>query len=1296
MLQPRYLSPDIATAALRRLKPTPEELTEFRQHLAEMLRHLDPNKIERHGETHILDFLRHVSKPAEGGARYGNVKDKRDLVLHLGDTADSPVGVVLEVKGPKNPTQMLAPDDLNRKALHQLLLYYLEDRTDDKADDFRRLIVTTGYEWYVFDALDFHRLFFKDKAFVKDFQTWKAGAKAATDTDFFYKSIAARKLAALEGELPVVYVDLRPGLPTAPAQLTALYRLFHPAYLLKEPLTGRRDPNTLNQEFYHELLYLMGLREDKQAGVRRIGRCPEGERQPGSLLENTLRKLETGHGLNYVPEADRLRYGDTPAAQREGVALALCLMWVNRLLFLKLLEGQLVRYHEAAHAAAFRFLHPQRLSDYDEVQTLFFEVLNRAPADRTPDVLAAFPEVPYLNSSLFEPSELEGQTLDISGLRDGLGLTPFPGSVLGKKGSPAVPTAKAHTSAAPQWAALPYLLHFLDAYDFATDPTTSHAPAAPEAGATPAAPAARPLLSAAVLGLVFEKINGYKDGSFYTPGFVTMYMARQTLGRAVVRHFRQASDFPELAQCDTLDDLLDAVAPAKRPRRREYASHFNTLTVLDPAVGSGHFLVSALNELLALKSRLGLFLDEEGAVLPYSLDVEHDELVVTDADGLPAPYRVGAFDAETGQRTVGPERTRLQQALFREKRALMEHALFGVDLNPNSVRICRLRLWIELLKHAYYKPDTQWRELETLPNLDLNVKTGNSLLARFPLDADLSEVFQKGKFSLKEYRGAVHDYFSSRGRDDKARLLGFFQQLKEQFTAVLHKKDKKREELRLARNKVIVLSTQTSLLPETKKEEEARHFAVRQLELRAAQLQADIDAHEQGALYRDAFEWRFEFPEVLDEAGRFRGFDVVLGNPPYIRQEEFSALKPYLKQRFATFDGKADLYVYFLELGLGLLKSGGELSYIAPNKWLRAGYGAPLRRWLPATNTLVEFLDFGDLPVFAEATTYPAILSVSRAVPTAESRFRAALLPKLPPPLLDTLVLEHARPVTQAGLQPEGWNLADDASQALLQKLKTAGTPLGEYLAANNGGQIYNGVKTAFNKAFVFDAATREALVAADPEAAKFIKPFLAGRDVKRYQQPKENSYLLYIDWSFDLAKYPAIETHLLQYEAELKARSEVKAGRYPWFALERPRMEVRNDFEKTKICWPDITQVLSFTLDESNAYLSNTAYGIATNDLFLLGILNSNAIDIYFRSLSVAIRGGYLRCTGQYVEQLPIPAATAQEQAAVAALVGQVLAAKAADAAADTQALETQIDALVAALYGVALPAAPVPAAAS
>uniref|UniRef100_UPI001C1E45FB type IIG restriction enzyme/methyltransferase n=1 Tax=Hymenobacter siberiensis TaxID=2848396 RepID=UPI001C1E45FB len=1246
-----------------------------------------------------------MTRPAEGGSRYGNVNGKRDLVLHLGDTADSPVGVVLEVKGPKNPGEMLAPDDLNRKAFQQLLLYYLEDRTDEKADDFKRLIITTGYEWYVFDALDFNRLFFRDKTFVKAFRDWKAGAKAATDTAFFYHSIAGKQLAALAGELRVAYVDLRPGLPTKPADLLALYRLFHPAYLLKEPLTGRRDPNTLNQEFYNELLYLVGLKEDKQGGLRRIGRCPVGERQPGSLLENTLSKLHIGQGLQNMPAAERPTYGDTLEAQLEEVALALCLVWVNRLLFLKLLEGQLVRYHDAADAAHFRFLTPVRLADYDDVLNLFFEVLNRPPAERSPEMRAAYPEVPYLNSSLFELSPLESQTFDISGLRNGLGLAPYSGSVLRKAGAPAVPPAKAHTSAAPQWAALPYLLHFLDAYDFATDPTTSHAalPAPGAAGAVPGGSGTaphrappRPLLSAAVLGLVFEKINGYRDGSFYTPGFVTMYMARQTLGRAVLRHFAQAPAFPELAGCQALEDLQDALVPARRARRQEYAAHFNTLTVLDPAVGSGHFLVSALNELLALKGRLGLLLDDEGARLPYTLEVEHDELLVTDADGLPAPYRVGRFEAATGHRTVGPERTRLQKALFREKRALMEHALFGVDLNPNSVRICRLRLWIELLKHAYYKPETDFRELETLPNLDLNVKTGNSLLARFALDVDLTDVFKKGGFTLKKYKEAAHEYFGSRGREDKSKLLGFLQQIKEQFTAVLHLKDKKREALRKYRNERLVLETQGSLFAGSKKEQDARHFDMRRLELLADKLDAEIQAHEQGAIFREAFEWRFEFPEVLDEAGAFRGFDVVMGNPPYIRQEAFKELKPHLKQRFGhVFAGTADLYVYFLQLGAELLAPGGELSYIVPNKWLRAGYGAALRGWLASSQTLLEFVDFGDLPVFPEATTYPAIVALRQDAPAAESTFRAAEILKLLPDFAAS-VISVARAIPQSSLKADGWNLADADSQDLLDKLRAAGNPLGEY--AN--GTIYYGIKTGYNEAFVVSASTRNALIKADPNSADIIKPFLAGRDVKRYQQSKTEKYLLFMRRGIDPEKYPAVMAHLEQFRKQLEPRPKHlsdkaaaewpgrKPGTYKWYEVQ-DSIEYWQEFEKPKICFPDIAPILSFTLDVSGACLANTGYFLPIDDLFLLGVLNSSLIDVYFRSLSASIRGGYLRFFKQYVEQLPIPAATPAEQAAIAALVQQILDAKAADPTADTTAPEAAVDAAVAALYGVALPAA-------
>ena len=1187
--------------------------------------------------------------------------------------------------------------------------------------------MTTGFDWYLFDARDFHRLFVKDREFNKLFQKFKKGALAGTSTDYFYKDVAGKHLSKLTGELPAVHVRFTSAVPTAPAELANLWRIFSPAFLLKEYPRQRPDANTLNQEFYAELLYLMGLQEQTIGGVRRIGRCPEGGRQPGSLLENILYQMDIGHDLGRVPAETLADYGDEPARQREEIALALCLMWVNRLLFLKLLEGQLVRYHPAAHAADFRFLTPARIPDYDELFILFSGVLNRPPAQRPPAVRAAFRELPYLNSSLFQPAALEEQVLYVLELNDRVGLAPFPHSVLKKKGAtqpPPVPEAKG------QWLALPYLLGFLDAFDFGSDGSSELGVLSSELkqAATLAAGilasekdlattqgtgqesikkdptqnselntqhsanGARPLLSAAVLGLVFEKINGYRDGSFYTPGFVTMYMARHTLRRAVVRHFTQgaaAGLFPELKGCTSWQELRDSF---EKRRRREYAAYFDTLTVLDPAVGSGHFLVSALNELLALKADLKLLLDTQGEYLDYTLRVVHDELEVLDNDtGRPAPYQVAHYDPATGHREVAPKHTRVQAALFHQKRALMEHALFGVDLNPNSVRICRLRLWIELLKHAYYRPDGGFQALETLPNLDLNVRVGNSLISRHPLTARLTDVFRRSGLTVERYKTLVHDYFGASGQAARQQLDTTLAELKANVGRAISASSPLVRKLQDAERQLRVLQDSSRDLFNKKLDDESYAAEHSRLSALVAQRRRELDDERQGTFFAQAFEWRFEFPEVLDEDAGFRGFDVVLGNPPYIRQEAFAGSKPFFKQRYATFDGKADLYVYFIELALGLLAPGGELSFIAPNKWLRAGYGAPLRRWLQSTQELVEFVDFGDLPVFAEATTYPAILSVQHQKPTEASSFRAAALPRLPTASLDELVDSHVRPVTQATLSADGWNLADDDSQALLNKLKAAGKPLGEYV----GGKIYYGIKTGSNVAFVIDANTRARLIAEDARSEEMIKPFLAGRDMKRYQQPRTDKYLLFTRRGINMAHYPAVLAYLTQFKEQLEPRPKNlvgkeatdwpgrKPGAYKWYEMQ-DSIDYYKEFEQAKIIFPDIASKASFTIDTGGNYLANTGYSVSTDDKFLLGVLNSEIVELFFRSLSSTIRGGYMRFIKQYVEQIPIPHATAAQQAEIAALVEGILAARAADAAADTRAAEAAIDALVSACYGL------------
>ena len=1307
MLSLSTLSPAQAVAAdstLRRLKPTTGQLAEFRKQLAELLKHLDPTQREKHGEKHITAFLEHATGPglhADAPVRYVNSKGNRDLVLHFGDSATSPVGVLVEVKGNKNTVEMLAPGDLNRKAFQELIYYYCEDEAAGEAAELSRLVVTTGFDWYIFDARDFYRLFVKDKVFHGLFAKFKKGALPGTTTDYFYKNVAGEHLKKLTETLHAVHVTLVPGAALSDAELTHLWRVFGPAHLLKEYPNTRPDANTLNQEFYNELLYLMGLKEQEQGGVRKIGRCPEPERQPGSLLENILYQMDIGHGLTRLPADALADYGSTPEGRREEVALALCLMWVNRLLFLKLLEGQLVRYHPAEHAGAFRFLTAARLPDFDELHGLFFGVLNRPPAQRPADVRTAFRELPYLNSSLFQPAPLEEQVLYIRELNDRAGLKPFSHSVLRKKGA-IVPAAA--PGAAGSWLALPYLLGFLDAFDFGS--TLGEVGSGEEKGhasATTSVPA-RPLLSAAVLGLVFEKINGYRDGSFYTPGFVTMYMARHTLRRAVVRRFTQgegATKFPELTGCATWEDLRDSF---EKKRRTEYSLWFNGLTVLDPAVGSGHFLVSALNELLALKADLKLLVHADGQYLDYTLRVEHDELIVldNDTDAL-ANYQVTHYDPETGLRKVADKFTRLQATLFQEKRALIEHALFGVDLNPNSVRICRLRLWIELLKHAYYRPESGFADLETLPNLDLNVRTGNSLISRHALQAPLGQVFRRSGITVERYKSLVHEYFGASGQAARQQLDTALADLKANVGRTISQADPFMKKVREAELQLQQLEYARTDLFSKKLDEDSYAVEHRKRTLFLEQRRRELAEHQQGVFFQQAFEWRFEFPEVLDDDARFKGFDVVMGNPPYIRQEAFADSKPFFKRRFATFDSKADLYIYFMELGLDLLAPGGELSFIAPNKWLSTGYGAPLRRWMQANHELVEFIDFGDLYVFPQTKAYPAILSVHRTPPSPTSSFRTAAIPALPPPTLDALVATHVRTVAQASLKGEGWTLADAPGHELLNKLKDAGKPLGEYV----NGQIYYGIKTGLNAAFVIKPEVRDALIAQDARSAEIIKPFLAGREVKRYRQPQNDNYLILLPsgwtrrqlgwtknkrgsyaiapvtpafptpWDALVANYPAVANYLLPFEAAATARTD--KGNYWW---ELRACDYYDEFAEDKIMWKEIATYQEFALDTRGNYSNNKTFFVPGKDLYLLGVLNSSPTFFVLQQITTKMKDNAMAMQIPQVSQLPIPHATSAQQAEIATLVESIIAARATDATADTSDDEAAVDALVVRLF--------------
>ncbi|NTW50628.1 MAG: N-6 DNA methylase, partial [Chlorobiales bacterium] len=395
----------------------------------------------------------------------------------------------------------------------------------------------------------------------------------------------------------------------------------------------------------------------------------------------------------------------------------------------------------------------------------------------------------------------------------------------------------------------------------------------------------------------------------------------------------------------------------------------------------------------------------------------------------------------------------------------------------------------------------------------------------------------------------------------------------------------------------------------------------------------------------NAMDFETAFHEVLKQGG----FDAIVGNPPYVRQETLGdKFKKYAKEKFKTFAGTADLFVYFIERGISKLKPGGQYGIIVANKWMRANYGKPLRSWLKNTSThkLEEVTDFGDLPVFQGATTYPCIIRVSKQ--NGRNReFFAAEVKTLDFTDLSEYVAANRFTMQAADLDDNGWTLVNTKTLNLLQKLRAAGVPLGEYV----DGKIYYGIKTGLNEAFVIDETTKLRLINKDPKSAELIKPFLAGRDIKRYQEPKSDKYLISIpngwtkvkmgpskqnettSWKWLKETYPAIAEHLEPFEKAGKKRWD--KGEY-WWEL-RP-CDYYPEFEKPKMMLPDIATRGNFMRDaDKKFYCVNTAYMIPIDDLFLLGLLNSRLITFFYSQLTSTIRGGYLRFIFQYLEQIPI-----------------------------------------------------------
>ena len=1190
--------------AFLKVKVSRSNIEQFKTNLINLLEHINEKESEEFHKNLMADFLKNTYYSPN---YFINTRERNDLVIHNQKDSKSSVGVILEVKKPKNKAEMVKVENLNAKALQELVLYFLRERITNNNLEIKHLIATNINEWFIFDAQIFEKYFCENKQLIQQFEDFAAGRLTGKTTDFFYKEIAKPAIEKIKNELQFTYFNIqdyeafvRDDNPENDEKLIALFKLLSPQHLLKLPTVN--DSNTLDKGFYSELLYLIGLTETKEKNKKLIKRQLEAQRNPASLLENAILQLDSLDKISRLEKPEQ--FGETAPEQVFNIALELSITWINRILFLKLLESQLITYHKGDRN--FAFLNLDKIHNFDDLDRLFFQVLAVKSSERKPDVKKIFANVPYLNSSLFEPTELEHQTLVISNLR--AEKLPILSTTVLKDANGNKRTGELNT--------LQYLFEFLDAYDFSSE------------GSEGIQEDQKTLINASVLGLIFEKINGYKDGSYFTPGFITMYMCRETLRKAVVQKFNDIKGW----NCQTLNDLYDKIED-----RTEANRIINSLKICDPAVGSGHFLVSALNEIIAIKNDLKILQDQTGKRLKeYQIVVENDELIITDEDHQPFTYT-----------PKNPESQRIQETLFHEKQTIIENCLFGVDINRNSVKICRLRLWIELLKNAYYKPESNYTELETLPNIDINIKCGNSLISRFPLDADLKPALKKSGIDIETYQNAVQTYRHAENKQQKRDMERLINSIKSNFKTTLQGIDPKKTKLRQLEGEVYNLENQLSLFEETKTEQKAREKKVVKLNNEIDQLRVEIEEIESGKIYDHAFEWRFEFPEILDDEGNFIGFDVVIGNPPYVfARENFNEnLKKYFADSYKTSQYQVNLFFLFIEKTISILKNRAEFTLIIPNSMLMISSAQSLRKYLLSETSLNEIINL--IGYSFEGVNVETIIISSqkeRATETTEIR------------ILSDFKLRYCKKQLSF-MQNKGFELnvfSDEESDSLIQKLILNSDMLDDLVLIKAGLKAYESgkgnpkqspedvKKRIYDYNYKFDHNTHK---------------YLEGKDVNRYL----------INW---LGTY-------LQYGENLAA----------------PRRF--NLFNGKKIIIREITGkhpqsiIATYTEDIYLFNMSNIAIlekeNLEISLKYILAVLNSKLMSYYFmKNTAKSVRQMFPKLILEDLRKFPIKRITAKKQQDLISIVDEILTAKKSNPNADTIILEQQIDQLVYELYGL------------
>ncbi|WP_349686062.1 DUF7149 domain-containing protein [Campylobacter jejuni] len=1182
----------------------------------------------------MLNFKTHIKTKQKG-------KSEIDLSISK-DEFSKDLEVLIEAKKP-NSKEFITHTKVNSKALHETILYYFRNR--EYSFSLKFIIITDFYKFYIFKISEFEELFYKNPSFKKLFEEFcNPNSLFKGNTEEFYKEVA-KLIENSKENLKGFLIDLtflKDKQKSNFKNLASIYKTFHRDFLLNE--FNPNDANSLNNAFYKELLYILGLCESKQNSKLIIAKSEESKEEQGTFYTAINSKLKE---------------------ENFETILKLLILWLNRILFLKLIESNLVRFNDDKNL---KFLNFKKIPDFDKLSELFFEVLAKEKSTRKK---SEFAYLPYLNSSLFEKQSIEN-TLEISSLSNDLKLFYYKNTVLkddkckAKKG---------------QVGLLEYLFEFLDSFDFGSDDEQSEILSQKE------------LISSSVLGNVFEKLNGYKEGSFYTPSFITSYMCKESITKVVLDKFNAQFDL----DVKNINELRKSLRKEDKKAQKEL---LNSIKICDPAVGSGHFLVSALNVMLSIYDELNLF-DEE-----FYLEVQNDEILITGRKGEFIEYK---------RPSTPKDKTHLiQQELFHTKKDIIENNLFGVDINPNSCEITKLRLWIELLKHSFYQSfdDENYHDLKTLPNIDINIKCGNSLVSYFETGKSLNH-YPNIKERMGKYKRIVKDYKEG-FYTDKSHINQEIKNLKISFKNFCFA-DKFKKEMKSFNDKCEKYSKKYGNFLAVD-DENLKFFVSANLTLfdfdekEATKEFANLKKEYDNIFNLESnhpFEWRFEFPEILDDDGNFKGFDLIIGNPPYIKEAENKELFANTK-KLRTYQGKMDIWYHFVGRGFDILKNNGYLAFIATNNWVTNSGAKKLRNIVLEESQILSLVDFSSFMVFDSASIQTMIMQFQKIKPPKNYEFHFAKITTQTPIYEDVINLlknekTQNNEILSINLTPKKFidktlNFTKSDYEELFNKIQKYGK---FYLEEREVAQGIVYPQENINKKSLeilgnnfylgqgIQKLTNEEVENLNllKNEKILLKPIFESDNIQKYFVKRYNYFwVIYTNSSFknpnSMDDYPNLKKHLDKFQNVITSDNKP-------YGLHRARDEKFFTGSPRIVALRKCVGEPKFSYVDFDCYVSATFYVIKTqriNVKYLTAILNSKLVAFWLKHKG-KMQGNNYQIDKEPLLNIPIVDTNSKNKKLadeLINLVDEILKAKEQDKNANTQELENKINSLVYKLYNL------------